>query len=239
MESAFRRALQSGIPDGMAIYSLTLTDESGIPLMKLGNRALDMEIPVPEGLQGRKLQVVTLDGNGQLEAVEAEQITLDGREALYFRLDQVSMIGIWGVEKEGDIQGIAPNGNVDVVMPIVAPTESPIPVPTVAPTESPIPVPTVAPTESPTPVPTLAPTESPIPVPTATPTEVPESTGGNDNSGQQSNAYDYVLNTRTKLIHYPNCAEVREIAPHNYAESNGPIDSLKEQGYETCWDCFD
>ena len=248
MESAFQRALQSGIPEGMAIYSLTLTDESGIPLMKLGNRALDMEIPVPEGLQGRKLQVVTLDGNGQLEA---EQITLDGREALYFRLDQVSMIGIRGVEKEGDIQGIAPNGNVDVVMPIVAPTESPIPVPTaaptespipvptVAPTESPIPVPTVAPTESPTPVPTLAPTESPIPVPTATPTEVPESTGGNDNSGQQSNAYDYVLNTRTKLIHYPDCAEVSEIAPHNYAESNGPIDSLKEQGYETCWDCFD
>ncbi len=238
MESAFRRALQSGIPEGMAIYSLTLTDESGIPLMKLGNRALDMEIPVPEGLQGRKLQVVTLDGNGQLEAVEAEKITLDGREALYFRLDQVSMIGIWRVEKEGDIQGIAPNGNVDVVMPIVTPTESPIPVPTVAPTESPIPVPTVAPTEAPTPVPTLAPTESPIPVPTATPTEVPESTGGNDNSGQQSNAYDYVLNTRTKLIHYPNCAEVREIAPHNYAESNGPIDSLKEQGYETCRDCF-
>ena len=79
MESAFQRSFQSGIPEGMAIYNLTLTDGSGIPLMKLGNRALDVEIPVPEGLQGRRLRVVALDANGQLEAVEAEQLTMDGR----------------------------------------------------------------------------------------------------------------------------------------------------------------
>ncbi len=94
MESAFQRSFQSGVPEGMAIYNLTLTDGSGIPLMKLGNRALDVEIPVPEGLQGRRLRVVALDANGQLEAVEAEQITMDGREVLCFRLDYVSMIGV-------------------------------------------------------------------------------------------------------------------------------------------------
>ncbi len=94
MESAFGRALQSGLPEGMIIYDLTLTDGSGIPLMKLGNRALDIEIPVPEGLRGRRLRVVTLDANGQLEAAEAEQVTLDGREVLCLRLDYVSMIGI-------------------------------------------------------------------------------------------------------------------------------------------------
>ncbi len=94
MESAFGRALQSGLPEGMIIYDLTLTDGSGIPLMKLGNRALNIEIPVPEGLRGRRLRVVTLDANGQLEAAEAEQVTLDGREVLCLRLDYVSMIGI-------------------------------------------------------------------------------------------------------------------------------------------------
>lgn len=94
MESAFGRALQSGLPEGMIIYDLTLTDGSGIPLMKLGNRALDIEIPVPEGLRGRRLRIVTLDANGQLEAAEAEQVTLDGREVLCLRLDYVSMIGI-------------------------------------------------------------------------------------------------------------------------------------------------
>ena len=94
MESAFGRALQSGLPEGMIIYDLTLTDGSGIPLMKLGNRALDIEIPVPEGLRGRRLRVVTLDANGQLEAAEAEQVTLDGREVLCLRLDYVSMIGV-------------------------------------------------------------------------------------------------------------------------------------------------
>ena len=62
--------------------------------MKLGNRALDIEIPGPEGLRGRRLRVVTLDANGQLEAAEAEQVTLDGREVLCLRLDYVSMIGI-------------------------------------------------------------------------------------------------------------------------------------------------
>ncbi len=98
MESAFQRSLQSGLPENMVIYNLTLTDGSGIPLMKLGNRPLDIEIPVPEGLQGRGLQVVTLDGNGQLEAVVAEQITLDGREALHFRLDYASMIGIYAID---------------------------------------------------------------------------------------------------------------------------------------------
>lgn len=94
MESAFGRALQSGLPEGMIIYDLTLTDGSGIPLMKLGNRALDIEIPVPEGLRGRRLRIVTLDANGQLEAAEAEQVTLDGREVLCLRLDYVSMIGV-------------------------------------------------------------------------------------------------------------------------------------------------
>ena len=98
MESAFQRSFQSGIPEDMVIYELTLTDASEIPLAKLGSQDLDMELPIPEALRGHNLQLVTLDRNGQLEPLAADQISLDGAEALHFKLDFVSVIGIWGIE---------------------------------------------------------------------------------------------------------------------------------------------
>ena len=80
MEAAFLRAYQSGIPEGMVLYQLTLTDASGIPLGKLGSQALEVTIPIPEALHStdddsmeRQLCIVTLDGNGQLERLEAER----------------------------------------------------------------------------------------------------------------------------------------------------------------------
>ncbi len=98
MESAFQRSFQSGIPEDMVIYELTLTDASEIPLAKLGSQDLDMELPIPEALRGHNIQLVTLDRNGQLEPLAADQISLDGAEALHFKLDFVSVIGIWGIE---------------------------------------------------------------------------------------------------------------------------------------------
>lgn len=98
MEIAFQRSFQSGIPEDMVIYELTLTDASGIPLAKLGSQALDVELPIPEALRGQNLQLAIFDRNGQLEPLAAEQILLDSGERLYFRLDYVSTIGIWGIE---------------------------------------------------------------------------------------------------------------------------------------------
>lgn len=131
MESAFQRSFRSGLPEDMVIYGLTLTDASGIPLTKLGSQALDVELPIPESLRGRKLQFVALDRNGQLEPLTAEQITLDGREFLRFRLGYVSTIGIWGIESEN----IIPNGNARVSESTVIPTETPAPMPTATPTK--------------------------------------------------------------------------------------------------------
>lgn len=98
MENAFQRSFRSSMPENRVVYDLTLTDASRIPLLKLGNRTLGMEIPVPEALRGHKLQVAVLDRNGQLKSVAAEQITVDDREVLRFGLDYVSMIGIWSID---------------------------------------------------------------------------------------------------------------------------------------------
>lgn len=97
MESAFLRSYQSGLPEDMMIYNLTFTDASGIPLTKLGSQSLSVTIPVPEALQGQELCVVTLDRNGQLERLDAERITGESGEMLRIGMNQVTIVGIYGV----------------------------------------------------------------------------------------------------------------------------------------------
>lgn len=96
MEDAFQRSVQTGIPEGMAIYELTLTDESGIPLTKLGSQQLMVTLPVPEALKGKTVRAVILDRNGQLEPLTSEQATAaDGGEAVRIPLSNVAVIGIY------------------------------------------------------------------------------------------------------------------------------------------------
>ena len=96
MESAFRRSYQSGLPEDMVVYDLTLTDASGIPLTKLGGQVLSVTIPVPEALSGQELSLVTLDRNGQLERLSAERVTGEDGEMLRFGISQVATVGIYG-----------------------------------------------------------------------------------------------------------------------------------------------
>lgn len=96
MESAFLRSYQSGLPEGMALYDLTLTDASGIPLIKLGSQALSVTIPVPEALLGQELRVVALDRNGQLVRLDAERIAGENGEMLRIGMSQVATVGIYG-----------------------------------------------------------------------------------------------------------------------------------------------
>lgn len=113
MADAFARLFQTGVPEDMVIYDLTLTDASGVPLTKLGRQALSVVIPVPEALRGQELKLVTLDRNGQLEAVAAEQVTMDGVESLRFQTNHLSLYGIYGTgapEEERVLMEI----NVDV-----------------------------------------------------------------------------------------------------------------------------
>lgn len=59
-----------------------------------------------------------------------------------------------------------------------------------------------------------------------------------NNVEQQNTSADYVLNTKSKKIHYPGCKSVPKISPNNYATSNLSVEELRTQGYSTCGNCF-
>lgn len=96
MDKAFARVLQSSLPTDMIIYDLQLSDNSGIPIVKLGKQLLEVTMPVPASLTSENLEVYTLDSNGQLEKVEAERVKVDGVDCLRFTVDYLSQIGVTG-----------------------------------------------------------------------------------------------------------------------------------------------
>lgn len=96
MENAYRRYYKTFLPRTMVVYDLTLTDDSNIPLTKLGKQLLTITLPIPESMTAENLIVYAMDRNGQLEKLKAERVLLDGEEAIRFQMDQISQIGICG-----------------------------------------------------------------------------------------------------------------------------------------------
>lgn len=227
MEAAFERVFKDAIPVGMLLYGLELTDESNIPLKRLGKQTLSVVLPVPDALKGQELTLFTLDGNGQLEKLVVEVVDADGVEAFRFETNHPSVIGVCGA-------GVADSPlkldtiNDIVVSPDVVPSESPVVSSMGNDAESS--------TESQnviidsTPVPDIS-SEGNVGI-----TNNPFNT--HDNPEQQNTVDTYVLNTNTKLIHHPDCQHVRKIAEQNYATSNESIGDLESQGYRVCKVCF-
>ncbi len=102
MKRAWERAVEEEWPEGMLLYEMKLSDESGIPLTKLGRQVLTVTIPLPEALKGQELKAVTLDRNGQLEAVAAKRVLSEGAEALSIRTTRPGMLGIYGTGQAGE-----------------------------------------------------------------------------------------------------------------------------------------
>lgn len=96
MENAYRRYYKTFLPRTMVVYDMTLTDDSNIPLTKLGKQLLTVTLPIPEAMAAENIIVYTMDRNGQLEKLAAERVLLDGKEAIRFQMNQVSQIGICG-----------------------------------------------------------------------------------------------------------------------------------------------
>ncbi len=97
MDAAFRRSFRIEAPADMTLYDLTLTDDSGIPLTKLGSQTLTVVLPVPDALKGQGIKLFTLDRNGQLEALSVERVSVEGTESIRFSIGYVSSIGILGM----------------------------------------------------------------------------------------------------------------------------------------------
>lgn len=58
------------------------------------------------------------------------------------------------------------------------------------------------------------------------------------NPGQQITDAEYVLNTSSLKVHYPECSAVEKIAPGNYQEFYGTLEEALEQGCSRCGICF-
>ncbi|MCM1214330.1 MAG: leucine-rich repeat domain-containing protein [Lachnospiraceae bacterium] len=97
LEQACIRSFNTSVPENMAAYDLTLIDSSAVPITKLGHQILTVVLPVPENLSGQRLQVLTLDRNGQPELLEAERGMMDGVESVRFQTNHLSPFGIYGL----------------------------------------------------------------------------------------------------------------------------------------------
>ena len=97
LEQACARSFKTSVPGGMAAYDIQLTDSSAIPITKLGHQTLTVILPVPEGLSGQKLQVMTLDRNGQPELLAVERVMMEGVESVKFETNHLSPFGIYSL----------------------------------------------------------------------------------------------------------------------------------------------
>lgn len=97
LEQACARSFKTSAPADMVGYDLQLTDSGKIPLTRLGHQTLTVVMPIPESLSGKKLQVLTLDRNGQPELLAAERIVMEGTESLRFRTNHLSPFGIYSI----------------------------------------------------------------------------------------------------------------------------------------------
>ncbi len=99
LEAAIQRA--SGLhtynlSGGSALYQLTLTDATGLPITRLGRQGLTVAIPVPLAVSGQEVIVATLDRNGQLELLPTEIVTVDDTTYVRFTTYHLSPFALYG-----------------------------------------------------------------------------------------------------------------------------------------------
>lgn len=83
-------------PSGMVTYEMTLYDATGtIPITRLGKQSMEITIPLPIINANENLHVVTLDKDGQLEALEHRLTELEDGTYLQIVTDHFSPIGIY------------------------------------------------------------------------------------------------------------------------------------------------
>ncbi len=97
-------------PYGLSAYEISLYDASGtIPITRLGRQSVMVQMKIPSNLSKENLHVVTLDQDGQLEAVENRILELEDGDYIQFTTSHFSPYGIYqytGI----DGQGVVSNG---------------------------------------------------------------------------------------------------------------------------------
>lgn len=104
MGQAFMRNLHRELPEDAICYELEFTDDSNIPISKLGRQVLTVTMPFPENMKGKKVEAVQLDRNGQLEALVCDRVRLDGVDTLRLQMNKVSAIALYSSGEEEDTE---------------------------------------------------------------------------------------------------------------------------------------
>ena len=95
LEMGCLRSFKTALPDSIIVYNLHLTDESGIPIYKLGTQNLTVAIPIPDSLKDQNLRILTVDRNGQPEFLSADRVMVGDVACFCFVTDYVSQIGVY------------------------------------------------------------------------------------------------------------------------------------------------
>lgn len=83
-------------PSGLTAFDMTLYDASGtVPITRLGKQYINVQVKMPEGLSAENLHVVTLDQDGQLEAVEHRVTELEDGNYVQLTVNHFSPYGIY------------------------------------------------------------------------------------------------------------------------------------------------
>lgn len=101
-ERAYERTYGEKAPSSYVDYGLTLTDQSKIPITKLGKQELTLTLPIPDGEKAADLKVFTMDRNGQLMGGDAgnvsgfswERTTVDGKDCIQIHLSFIGEVVI-------------------------------------------------------------------------------------------------------------------------------------------------
>ena len=106
-------------------YSLYFTDNSEIPITYLGKKLLTVIIPISEEIGKQQLSVVTLDRNGQLEAVPCDRIRMEGNPYIRFTTDYISDYAIIGSDEAYKGEEMLLEGTVNLRQMSAAPGQDP------------------------------------------------------------------------------------------------------------------
>ncbi len=83
-------------PSGLSAYDMALYDGTGtIPITRLGKQYITIQIPAPAGALTDNMHVVTLDQDGQMEALEYRIVNLEDGDYIQFTTSHFSPLGIY------------------------------------------------------------------------------------------------------------------------------------------------
>lgn len=95
-------------PSKLQAYEISLMDETDtVPIHKLGKQTATVELPVPDGISTDQMHVVTLDDDGQLEAVNYEVTESNGENKIRFTTSHFSPYGIYEYDSFGGTGGVS------------------------------------------------------------------------------------------------------------------------------------